>query len=85
METLILQTENNSATKEILQFIKKMKSVKFVSVESSNKKLTPDNWSLPGRPATESEMDEMATLLDNETSFKKSDDVFESIIGSIKK
>ena len=44
METLILQTDNDEATKEILDFIKKMKSVKFDSVEKSEEKLNDHDW-----------------------------------------
>lgn len=85
METLILQTENNSATKEILKFIKSMKSVKFISVENTKRRLTADDWALPGRTSTDSELEEISKLMDEETEFKKSDDVFADIIKSIKK
>ena len=34
METIILQTENNQTTKELLDLIKNMKSVKFIAVEN---------------------------------------------------
>lgn len=85
METLILQTENNSATNEILEFIKKMKTVKFISVENVNKELVADDWAIPGRPATDKELNQLSELLDKENKFKKSDDIFDDIIKSIKK
>ncbi len=85
METLILQTENNSATKEILKLIKKMKSVKFISVENANKRIRADDVALPGRHLTDDELDQISELMDKEVDFKKSDDIFEDIINSIKK
>ena len=84
METLILQTDNNEATKEILDFIKKMKSVKFVSVEKSDEKLNDHDWASPGRHARDSEIESLAIAMDKETEFKKADNVFKDIINSIK-
>lgn len=84
METLILQTDNNEATKEILDFIKKMKSVKFVSVEKSDEKLNDLDWASPGRHASDSEIESLAIAMESETQFKKADDVFADIINSIK-
>ena len=83
METLILQTENNLATKEILKFIKSMKSVKFISVENTKRRLNADDWALPGRPSTNNEMEELSELMDNEKEFKMSDGGFDDIIKSI--
>lgn len=83
METLILQTDNNEATREILDFIKKMKSVKFVSVEKSDEKLNAQDWASPGRYASDSEIETLAIAMESETEFKKADDVFKDIINSI--
>ena len=85
METLILQTENNLATKEILKLIKKMKSVKFISVENTDKRITADNLALPGRPLTDDEIEEISELMDKEIEFKNSEDIFNDIINSIRK
>ena len=84
METLILQTDNDEATKEILDFIKKMKSVKFVSVEKSEEKLNDHDWASPGRYASDSEIESLSIAMDSETEYKKADDVFKDIINSIK-
>lgn len=83
METLILQTDNNEATREILDFIKKMKSVTFVSVERSDEKLNDHDWASPGRYASDSEIETLAIAMESEIEFKKADDVFKDIINSI--
>lgn len=83
METLILQTDNKEATREILDFIKKMKSVTFVSVERSDEKLNDHDWASPGRYASDSEIETLAIAMESEIEFKKADDVFKDIINSI--
>ena len=85
METIILQTENNQTTKELLDLIKNMKSVKFIAVENDIYKININDLALPGRALNEEEFENIAIVMENETDFKKSDDVFEEIINSIKK
>jgi hypothetical protein len=85
METIILQTENNQTTKELLDLIKNMKSVKFIAVENDIYKINTNDLALPGRALNEEELENIAIVMENETDFKKSDDVFEEIINSIKK
>ena len=85
METIILQTENNQTTKELLDLIKNMKSVKFIAVENDIYKISTADLALPGRAMNEEELENIAIVMENETDFKKSDDVFDEIINSIKK
>ncbi len=85
METIILQTENNQTTKELLDLIKNMKSVKFIAVENDIYKISAADLAMPGRAMNEEELENIAIVMENETAFKKSDDVFDEIINSIKK
>jgi hypothetical protein len=85
METIILQTENKQTTKELLDLIKNMKSVKFIAVENDIYKIIESDLAMPGRAMNEEELENFAIVMENETNFKKSDDVFEEIINSIKK
>ena len=85
METIILQTENNQTTKELLDLIKNMKSVKFIAVENDIYKIIESDLAMPGRAMNEEELENIAIVMENETDFKKSDDVFDEIINSIKK
>ena len=85
METIILQTENNQVTKEVLDLIKNMKSVKFIGVENDIYKINTADLALPGRAMNEEELEDFAMVMENETEFKKSDDVFDEIINSLKK
>ena len=85
METIILQTENNQTTKELLDLIKNMKSVKFIAVENDIYKISAVDLATPGRAMNEEELENIAIVMENETDFKKSDDVFDEIINSIKK
>ncbi len=85
METIILQTENNQTTKELLDLIKNMKSVKFIAVENDIYKIIESDLAMPGRAMNEEELENIAIVMENETDFKKSDAVFDEIINSIKK
>jgi len=80
METLILQTENNQATNELLDLIKNMKSVKFIAVESDSYKINTNDLPIPGRVINDEELENLAIVMENETEFKKSSDVFEEIM-----
>jgi hypothetical protein len=80
METLILQTENNQATNELLDLIKNMKSVKFIAVESDSYKINTDDLAIPGRVINDEELEDLAIVMENETEFKKSSDVFDEIV-----
>ena len=80
METLILQTENNQATNELLDLIKNMKSVKFIAVESDSYKINTNDLPIPGRVINDEELENLAIVMENETEFKKSSDVFDEII-----
>jgi len=80
METLILQTENNQATNELLDLIKNMKSVKFIAVESDSYKINTNDLPIPGRVINDEELENLAIVMENETEFKKSSDVFKEII-----
>ena len=85
METIILQTENKQTTKELLDLIKNMKSVKFIAVENDIYKISAADLATPGRVMNEEELENIAIVMENETDFKKSDAVFDEIINSIKK
>ncbi len=85
METIILQTENKQTTKELLDLIKNMKSVKFIAVENDIYKIIESDLAMPGRAMNEEELENIAIVMENETDFKKSDAVFDEIINSIKK
>jgi hypothetical protein len=80
METLILQTENNQATNELLDLIKNMKSVKFIAVESDSYKINTNDLPIPGRVINDEELENLAIVMENETEFKKSSDVFDEIV-----
>jgi hypothetical protein len=80
METLILQTENNQATNELLDLIKNMKSVKFIAVESDSNKINTNDLAIPGRVINDEELENLAIVMENETEFKKSSDVFDEIV-----
>jgi hypothetical protein len=80
LETLILQTENNQATNELLDLIKNMKSVKFIAVESDSYKINTNDLPIPGRVINDEELENLAIVMENETEFKKSSDVFEEIM-----
>lgn len=84
METLILQTENNRVTKELLALIKNMKSVKFVAVENEMNKMDSLDLTMPGRELTANELEELSIVMESEVAFEKSDEVFNEIVNSLK-
>lgn len=84
METLILQTENKEVTKELLDLIKNMKSVKFIAVENDENRLNVSDLATAGRLINEEELEELAMVMENVTEFKKSDEVFDEIVQSLK-
>lgn len=84
METLILQTENNQVTKELLALIKNMKAVRYISVENELNKMDSLDVTMPGRELTVNELEELSMAMESEVAFEKSDDVFNEIVNSLK-
>lgn len=66
MQTLIVTTENEAATKLLLAFLKTVRLVKSVTLASPetntsvvNESSEPYNWIDPSRPATDEEIEQM--------------------------
>jgi hypothetical protein len=59
MTTLKITIDDQSNAKVLASFLRTLGYVKSVSVEKKLKPLTDDDWILPGRPATDEEIDKL--------------------------
>jgi hypothetical protein len=66
MATLTVKTDNKTNAKKLAGFLKTIGYVKEVHVGELSDNLTDDDWVLPGRPATEAEIDKLLTDMDKD-------------------
>lgn len=85
MSTIIIQTESETATAEILAFVKNLQSISSVEIEQLNTILETNDWAKPGRSATSNELETLAELMVNKSNFKDSDLVFKTVIAKLSK
>ncbi|HAH24537.1 MAG TPA: hypothetical protein DCL77_12435 [Prolixibacteraceae bacterium] len=66
MTTLRVNIDNPSDAKALATFLRSLGYVKSVSIDKSVKPLSGDDWILPGRRATEQEVDQLLDDMDND-------------------
>jgi dihydroxyacetone kinase len=64
MNTLLITTDTKTHAKELASFLKKVKSVKSVTISSSESKAY--NWTNPSCPATDEEFESMIAEAERE-------------------
>ncbi|HTB30919.1 MAG TPA: hypothetical protein VK808_02775 [Bacteroidia bacterium] len=64
MNTLLVTTDTKTNAKQLASFLKKVKSVKSVTISSSDDKAY--NWANPSRPATDEEFESMIAEAEKE-------------------
>ncbi len=67
MTTLTVTIDNKAQAKKLAGLLKSIKYVKEVRVEEPGIVLSDEDWVLPGRPATEAEIEEMVNQMDKDT------------------
>jgi hypothetical protein len=67
MTTLTVTIDNKAQAKKLAGLLKSIKYVKEVRVEEPGIVLSDEDWVLPGRPATEAELEEMVNQMDKDT------------------
>lgn len=90
MQTLIVKTESEAATKLLLAFLKTVRLVKSVTLVSSevnagvvNEPATSYNWINPSRPATDEEIELMLNECEASSSYT-SDEVMDFVKAELK-
>ena len=66
MTTLKVNIDNQSDAKALATFLRTLGYVKSVSVAKSGKTLSDTDWILPGRKATEAEIDQLLDDMDKD-------------------
>jgi hypothetical protein len=66
MTTLTVKTDNKVHAKKLAGFLRTIGYVKEVHVGDTSDTLTDDDWVLPGRPATEAEIDKLLDDMDKD-------------------
>ena len=66
MATLRVSIDNRSDAKVLATFLRSLGYVKSVSIDKPAKPLSGDDWILPGRRATEQEIDKLLDDMDND-------------------
>jgi hypothetical protein len=64
MNTLLVTTDTKTNAKQLASFLKNVKSVKSVTISSSDNKAY--NWANPSRPATDEEFESMIAEAEKE-------------------
>jgi len=67
MTTLTVTIDNKAQAKKLAGLLKSIKYVKEVRIEEPGIVLPDEDWVLPGRPATEAEIEEMVNQMDKHT------------------
>ena len=67
MTTLTVTIDNKAQAKKLAGLLKSIKYVKEVRVEEPGIVLADEDWVLPGRLATEAEIEEMVNQMDKDT------------------
>jgi hypothetical protein len=76
---LIIDIDSAKQGKELANFLRSVKYVKSVKFEDSNTVLSDEEWCLPGRPATNKEMKELADKMEMEEGGTDSMDFFNKL------
>jgi len=66
MTTLTVTIDNKTQAKKLAGLLKSIKYVKEVRVEEPGIALSDEDWVLPGRPATDAEIEEMVNQMDKD-------------------
>jgi len=66
MTTLQVNISNKTQAKKVAQYLRKLEYVDAVSMVDEFKPIADDEWMIPGRPATEAEMDKMFDAMDKQ-------------------
>ncbi|NJK93798.1 MAG: hypothetical protein HC905_01680 [Bacteroidales bacterium] len=66
MITLKVKIKNQSDAKVLARFLRTLEYVKSVSFEKPEKPLADEDWILPGRPATETEIKQLFEDMDKD-------------------
>lgn len=76
---LIINTDSDKQGKELAKFLRSVKYVKSVELENTDIPLTDDDWCMPGRAATDKEIEELAEKMDNEEGGMESKEFFSNL------
>ncbi len=71
MQTLVIKTDNKKNATLLADFLKSLQYVKSVVLKSETKKevLTSEDWTKPGRPATNEEIEHRIYEAENSEEF----------------
>ena len=68
MTTLQVNISNKAQAKRVAQYLRKLEYVDAVSLVEKIKPLADDEWIVPGRPATEAEMEKFFDAMDKQAN-----------------
>lgn len=85
MTTIRVTISNTSKAKILMTFLRTLGYVKDVSIEEDLKPLTAEDWILPGRPATEAEIDALIEEMENDADEGYTTEEMESFLEEWKK
>jgi pyruvate-formate lyase-activating enzyme len=63
---LSIRIKNNKKGRELAKFLRTIEYVESVDVEDPTIPLKEEDWSKPGRPATDEEIEQLASEIENE-------------------
>ena len=76
---LIINTDSDKHGKELAKFLRSVEYVNSVELENTDTPLTDDDWCMPGRAATDKEIEELAERMDAEEGGMESKDFFNKL------
>ena len=76
---LRINTDTEKHRQELADFLRSVEYVKSIEVEDSTTPLTDDDWAMPGRPATDKEIEDLAEKMDDEEGGMEAKDFFSNL------
>ncbi|MFP4060056.1 MAG: hypothetical protein ACLFUC_06195 [Bacteroidales bacterium] len=76
---LIINIDSDKHGKELAKFLRSVEYVKSVEFDNTDIPLTEDDWCMPGRSATDKEIEELAEAMDSEEGGIESKDFFNNL------
>lgn len=85
METLIIKIDTADHAMQVANFLKTVPYIKSVVTEKQSKKTSTIDWALPGRAATEKELEDLAKEMENDEEGEDVEVVFNRMKKRLKK
>ena len=82
---LSVRIKNNKKGRELAKFLRTIEYVEAVDIEDTAIPLKEEDWSKPGRPATDEEIEQLAAEIENEEGGIEAREFFEELKKKIEK